>query len=415
MKFLKIRWSKTNLLYRGMGLTATLLILAGLLIAVQPTKVQALSSYLTLAVAKYPAITNTSLNSCSLCHTSVPAINPYGAAFQSHGDNTAAFPAIKSINSDGDGFTNLQEIQALTFPGDASSKPLVQPTATKTSAPTATRTATATATSTATATPTASPTRAQVPATPTNTQVPPTATNTKVPATATNTQAPPTATKPAPTHTPAPSSVPPTATKPAPTNTPVASQVPPTYTAVPATPTKTAPTAIPQNPGPTQVPGKVVLAAIADTYVNQANPNSNYGGKTVMLADRRPYMASFIRFDLSSMAGKPIRKIILRLYMNGETEGSLMVSSIDNHSWGEMGMNYANAPRSGKTLFRTRSLEGKDEREHGYWVAIDVTHYVNSAGLWDLMITTRSEEGSLKIATRESSSHAPQLVFVMNQ
>ncbi|HVN53666.1 MAG TPA: DNRLRE domain-containing protein [Anaerolineaceae bacterium] len=436
MNFLKNKRSKANLLIRGLWITATMLILGGLLIAIQPSKVQAISIYLTQAEQRYPSITNTSLDSCDLCHASnFPVINAYGSAFKSHGDNAAAFGAIESLDSDGDGFTNFQEILARTFPGDASSHP-VQPTATRKQIssmamdPAATNTEAPYPPPIDTVVPNQTPTTAPYPPpiyTSTPSQVPPTATKPSPTNTPTPSQVPPTATKPSPTNTPTPSQVPPTATMPSPTHTPTPSQVPPTATKpsptstwtpsqVPATPTAQAsPTGDPQKPGPTQSPGRVILPAIADTYVNQKNPNSNYGGKTVMLVARRPYMASFIRFDLSSMAGKPIHKIVLRLYMNGETEGSLTVSSIEDHSWSEMGMNFTNAPGSGKTLFRTRSIGNESERQHGYWIAIDVTRYINSAGLWDLMITTRSAEGLLKIATRESGGHAPQLVFIMSQ
>ena len=65
------------------------------------------------------------MDSCAVCHTSIPAVNPYGADYGSHGHS---FAAIELLDSDSDGYTNLQEIEALTFPGDAGSHPVVQPT-----------------------------------------------------------------------------------------------------------------------------------------------------------------------------------------------------------------------------------------------------------------------------------------------
>jgi len=80
----------------------------------------AMPDILADARAQYPHITGTRLDNCSLCHTSAPAFNPYGAAFDAAGQN---FGAIESADSDGDGFSNIVEITALTFPGDASDKP----------------------------------------------------------------------------------------------------------------------------------------------------------------------------------------------------------------------------------------------------------------------------------------------------
>jgi hypothetical protein len=42
-------------------------------------------------------------------------------------DGTRAHAPIESADSDGDGFTNIAEINAKTFPGDAASKPATPP------------------------------------------------------------------------------------------------------------------------------------------------------------------------------------------------------------------------------------------------------------------------------------------------
>jgi len=101
--------------------------------------VQAKSNYLTAFVAAYPHTAASALNSCSVCHTSIPQLNSYGHDYQSHGRN---FDAIELLDSDGDGYTNLEEIQALTFPGDANSYPSTPPTPTPSPSPTSTPTST---------------------------------------------------------------------------------------------------------------------------------------------------------------------------------------------------------------------------------------------------------------------------------
>ena len=64
----------------------------------------------------------TALNSCTLCHPggSTGQLNAYGTAYKNSNYN---FAAIENIDSDGDGYTNLAEITARTFPGDATSHP----------------------------------------------------------------------------------------------------------------------------------------------------------------------------------------------------------------------------------------------------------------------------------------------------
>ncbi|MBN2468835.1 MAG: hypothetical protein JXD19_11875 [Deltaproteobacteria bacterium] len=74
----------------------------------------------------------TTLGSCQWCHYSygydgsgniVDTLNQYGKDYLLNGRNAAAIQAIDSLDSDGDGYTNAQEIQAKRFPGSATDDP----------------------------------------------------------------------------------------------------------------------------------------------------------------------------------------------------------------------------------------------------------------------------------------------------
>jgi Bacterial Ig-like domain len=100
----------------------------------------AVSGYLTAFEGAYPAAVGTRIDACLLCHVNAnpnqgSARNPFGSAYSSGGHNFDA--ALEALDSDGDGFTNLEEITALTFPGDASDFPAAvdntAPTVTSTS------------------------------------------------------------------------------------------------------------------------------------------------------------------------------------------------------------------------------------------------------------------------------------------
>jgi hypothetical protein len=59
-----------------------------------------------------------------LCHNVIPgntARNSYGAAFEANAHN---FATIEPLDSDGDTFSNITEINARTFPGNAASFPV---------------------------------------------------------------------------------------------------------------------------------------------------------------------------------------------------------------------------------------------------------------------------------------------------
>ena len=102
-------------------------------------------------LAVYPFARSTKLDDCSLCHPGSPngksgscdychqtyglkaphtqpvPLNSYGNAYKAVGRTTASIQTIQNLDSDGDSRTNLEEIQALTFPGDPKDYPGLVP------------------------------------------------------------------------------------------------------------------------------------------------------------------------------------------------------------------------------------------------------------------------------------------------
>jgi hypothetical protein len=65
--------------------------------------------------------TGTQLDNCMTCHRGKSAKkNAYGSDYKKAG---YTFEAIEESDSDGDGFSNIEEIGAGTFPGDPKSRP----------------------------------------------------------------------------------------------------------------------------------------------------------------------------------------------------------------------------------------------------------------------------------------------------
>ncbi len=74
--------------------------------------------------AKGIVTAGSAIDQCLLCHTTntganASNVNSYGNAYAS----SYNFGTIESLDSDGDGFNNLAEITAKTFPGDPNSRP----------------------------------------------------------------------------------------------------------------------------------------------------------------------------------------------------------------------------------------------------------------------------------------------------
>lgn len=125
-KHLQANWK--NALRLGLMAAGTLILLSAILLSSTPPSASAAPDDLNRAVSKYPNLAGSVLQQCTLCHLGYPPmLNAYGAAYKSAGRSLAAFAAIENKDSDNDGFTNLQELNALTFPGDAASVPASTP------------------------------------------------------------------------------------------------------------------------------------------------------------------------------------------------------------------------------------------------------------------------------------------------
>jgi hypothetical protein len=61
---------------------------------------------------------------CTSCHPegNFRGLNSYGQAYKEAGRNAAAIETIDTADSDGDGMSNADEIEAGTNPGDAENK-----------------------------------------------------------------------------------------------------------------------------------------------------------------------------------------------------------------------------------------------------------------------------------------------------
>ncbi len=378
-----------TLVAASMMSVGALLLVGVLLYVIHPTPAQANSGDLNNALAQYAQISNTRLNSCSLCHSSsIPGLNSYGAAYMAQGRSSAALKAIEALDTDGDGFTNIQEINALTFPGNANDKPAA--------AATATNTPTKAPTSTPTKAPTSTPTKAQT-NTPTKVSLP-TNTPTGLPPTSTPTRASqPTNTPTTPANTQPP--YPPPST---PANTQPAYPPPATATSVPTS--QPSPTSQPKpTQKPTSKPSSETLSVgpAADAYVTASEAKHNFGGANELKAVQDPAARSYLRFDVKGLDGKSVSKAMLSLYVDSASGDGFDVVRVSDTGWVEGKITYRNAPKTGKGIASAGASSGQ-------WVTVDVSSLIHGSGKYSLALVAH-KGSSVSFASRETGSHAPQL------
>ena len=76
-------------------------------------------------VANYPNAKKLAAISCMVCHDNEDSysLNTYGMDLQKTMKTGLSFVAIEGLDSDGDGFTNIEEIKADVAPGDKAAAP----------------------------------------------------------------------------------------------------------------------------------------------------------------------------------------------------------------------------------------------------------------------------------------------------
>jgi hypothetical protein len=177
----------------------------------------------------------------------------------------------------------------------------------------------------------------------------------------------------------------------------------PTLTPTP-TPTAGPPT---NTPTPTIPSQTYTLYPIADSYVNSGSSGTNYGTRTTMIVDSSPTNISYLKFDLTPLAGKTIVNATLRVRTSSDgSSNSHRVKPVSSTTWTETGIKYSNRPSLGSTV-ATISSGGRTNT----WqqVAITSTVAANVGNLFSLGIDSSGSD-SITFSTRESS-YKPELVI----
>jgi len=137
--------------------------------------------------------------------------------------------------------------------------------------------------------------------------------------------------------------------------------------------------------------------------VNEASAAANYGAITTLRADASPVVRSYLRFDVQGLSGT-VTHATLRIFTNSSSSSGYEVRNVFDNSWGELTINYANAP----ALEAVTSTSGQFGA--GVWTTVDLTPLVTSNGTFSVALTTTNLT-AFSLASREAGANAPQLII----
>ena len=145
----------------------------------------------------------------------------------------------------------------------------------------------------------------------------------------------------------------------------------------------------------------VTLVAVADGYVYELAPDTNFGSNTALRTDNSPFLRSFLRFDAQGLVGG--ETVTVRLFAATANGQGVELHTVADTAWTESAITFDNAPPIGPVIGSSGPITP------GTWISFDVTSQVTSNGPVSFALTSPSNTAT-RFSSREGTN-PPELVL----
>lgn len=151
------------------------------------------------------------------------------------------------------------------------------------------------------------------------------------------------------------------------------------------------------------------LSPVADVFVDVDNRTKNFATNTELRVNTGDVeKVTYMRFDLTSLAGKTITNARLRLKVVEDSDSTQNIRGVSNDSWTETGITYDNKPAVGSVVATSNGGNIGDWKEIVITSAVQ-TELQTSNKLLSLAIDQTGSDG-IRYKSKEASSDHPQLI-----
>ena len=147
------------------------------------------------------------------------------------------------------------------------------------------------------------------------------------------------------------------------------------------------------KPLPLSLAASVTLNPVADAYVDQTHPSTNYGTAAELRADRTPVQYGLLRFNVSGLSGS-VSQAILRVYTNNALAAGFNLYRVANNTWGETTLTSSNAPTPGALIGSATNCAVSA------WASVDVTAYVTGNGTFSFALINLTNDALSALQSR---------------
>ena len=135
---------------------------------------------------------------------------------------------------------------------------------------------------------------------------------------------------------------------------------------------------------------------VADAYVDELSPGSNYGGLAALRTDAVPIRNAYLRFDVRGVG--TVVSATLRIFAETDNQSGFDARGVSDNSWGELTPTYNNAPSFGAVVGSSGGVIA------GSYYAIDVSSLVSGDGLVSLALTSSGGSRATRYSSREGTN-----------
>ena len=150
--------------------------------------------------------------------------------------------------------------------------------------------------------------------------------------------------------------------------------------------------------------GNLTFGPVADAYIEQDLPTSNFGTSTSEQVDNSPVKRNLMRFTVTGIGTQGVASAKLRLYCVNQSGFGGDVRSLTG-AWTEIGVTWNTSPN-----FGTSTISSRGSVVVGQWYEFDVTPLVTGDGDVNIGMLSTSADGADYTSREGVAAQRPQLV-----
>lgn len=147
-----------------------------------------------------------------------------------------------------------------------------------------------------------------------------------------------------------------------------------------------------------------------DTSVSSSIPNTAAGSNTKLYVNSNPHDVTYMKFNLANLAGKSVTSADLYLFVESGKGVNQKIQLVDNISWSEGTLTYANRPSLGT------SIANMNVKKFGSYVKFSITEAVKQRAGSSIAIGIENTKRNAftTISSKENFSKTPYIQVVVD-